>query len=1664
MQQQQEEQERTTEGAEPESTAAAAAAAPVAVAPADLEAAGIAAAAAAALVPPEPEEEPTAEAAAGRHHGASPAAAAAAGTDAQPASSAAAGGGTGFKSPRLQQLLWLRYFFAARGIYLQRLGLSIKDSGPEEGMFLDGHPLLLPGRLGRPRSEVTRLITALQAAADRLAKKVKPHSGTATAKATAGAATAVAPDPAAEAATAAPAAGAAATPDAPAAAAATPALQPAASGAADGPHQQQEPQQQQPPATPATPAAPNPHLLSAATDIATAVEQCRRKLGLGPSPAAAAAAVTVAAAAGAPAIASTGSGSLGGSAVPETPAAAAAAAAAGGAAATGAAPASAAPPPPPAAAAAAAAAAVPPPPKAVPAAMAGLRGYLPAATAAFAAPAATAAAAAPAAPTAVVPRGGPAAALSFMLGPRGQLVLLPGGAVARPAAAAAPALKHGEIHSTVYAAAVLTGNEYSLEVQMSAYTLLQILVCNRWAELSADEHQKITQLAYQHMKDVGHLGQQAAWPLKSKAAMLLAAVARQQGPDAYTALLPQLISSAAEGPMQAEISCMVLQFVSEDLTQFEERGGEWKRNYLSALLASVEQVLPFIVRLLQESFQSGSSAAQQGSMEAARQHAAVVSAALGTLGGFVDWAPMGRLCGGSVVEACSFFLGVPDFRDAALAVVKQVVGRKSNKDSGEVDAYASTMAKVGDALTAAAAGLLAAPNAQEELGAEGGSEEYARRFCGVVAGFADAHWCQMSGVAQQHLLLRHMLEFTRHPHLPLATVTLSFWGSLVREAGAAPGPNKASPIQSPRGEGQAAAAGAAAVDKSQLIPPECCQLLVQGLVEQLVRLPVRYDDADVPLWADSAADYKDAVGQFRSQAKLVIRAAAKLAPSPVLNSVAAFLQAGLQTAANSNSAATAAAGSEAPRTPQQQHTLQRQLQQGHMALEADVILLESVLPSLCDAPVVSAAGLKEGLAALLQQLMAQRYREPLLVTLHARGLEAFSKLVPLVPELLVPLLVTSFECLAAVPLEQSGQLPPPAKVTQQWKEDAMARLAMAKVMLNVAKEAPSAFLPHLEALVGRIQQLWDAGQLREGEKVALHEGLMAAASGSDVQLQHQLLDWLLRPVHAKWSTQAWLGHLAGPAEFAAEYMQHEVQGAAVVVGSSPQRWSLHHELQLFERVLRRTPPPDKQAAAAAAAAAADPHQQQQQPQQQQHPFTPHLEWCLLPVAAITRCLHGMYTADIQARLSPIAAAFRMDPVERALRVGGEREVAKKSEEEAGTIAGLNVPALRYWLRSIREGCYMITSYAAQHVGSTLWSNARLASMLPQALASHLDVMEDWHLRILLRHGLTPLMVHCPVAARPAWLLPILSSMLPLMHGRLSSGWGQVAAAAAGAGSGQQHQQQQQQQLSDEVVGETLLREVTREYVGMLVEAVRRAGAALGLPGSSNSGGTASANGGTAAAAANSAAAMTAGAPAAAAAAAAAAGPAESVVETLWQYDGQAMQALMATAVAGMCWPDAPSAGKCTTICRCIAVLAESSHPELELLLLPDMLRSAMLSAVQVSSITIQPEVMHLLRQLLVTWLPRSEPIRQVMLALPHVTPQVLHSFQEQLLAQNSEKDQRSLIKQLLAEAGGEAARAVLSAISKVPVANVSEPKAKQQAQRSEADDVRWDWSEAGIAL
>jgi hypothetical protein len=58
-----------------------------------------------------------------------------------------------------------------------------------------------------------------------------------------------------------------------------------------------------------------------------------------------------------------------------------------------------------------------------------------------------------------------------------------------------------------------------------------------------------------------------------------------------------------------------------------------------------------------------------------------------------------------------------------------------------------------------------------------------------------------------------------------------------------------------------------------------------------------------------------------------------------------------------------------------------QLQQGTMALEAAVVLLEAVLPSLLDALPSEGPGFRDSTNALLQPLLPLRYTDPVMISL-----------------------------------------------------------------------------------------------------------------------------------------------------------------------------------------------------------------------------------------------------------------------------------------------------------------------------------------------------------------------------------------------------------------------------------------------------------------------------------------------------------------------------------------------------------------------------------------------------------------------------------------------------------------------------------------------------------
>ncbi|GFR51750.1 hypothetical protein Agub_g14198, partial [Astrephomene gubernaculifera] len=137
----------------------------------------------------------------------------------------------------------------------------------------------------------------------------------------------------------------------------------------------------------------------------------------------------------------------------------------------------------------------------------------------------------------------------------------------------------------------------------------------------------------------------------------------------------------------------------------------------------------------------------------------------------------------------------------------------------------------------------------------------------------------------------------------------------------------------------------------------------------------------------------------------------------------------------------------------------------------------------------------------------------------------------------------------------------------------------------------------------------------------------------------------------------------------------------------------------------------------------------------------------------------------------------------------------------------------------------------------------------------------------------------------------------------------------------------------------------------------------------------------------------------------------------------------------------------------LLLLSQSGHAELGGVVASAVTRGAISSLGLVSTVMVQAQVLELLRSVLAAYLPphparqpHCNMLRAVLGELPGVTPQVLDNFSAAFTSAHGDKEQRALIKQLLAAVGGDEVRKLLAAVSKVPagISAVSEPKHKER--------------------
>eukprot|EP00884_Botryococcus_braunii_P005964 jgi/Botrbrau1/15369/Bobra.0304s0010.1 len=590
-------------------------------------------------------------------------------------------------------------------------------------------------------------------------------------------------------------------------------------------------------------------------------------------------------------------------------------------------------------------------------------------------------------------------------------------------------VKAGEAHVAVTLASSLVGAE-EVEVQHFGYMLLQYMVGVRWEEFNGVEKEQLATFAFQLFQKGA--GEQTTWAVRSKAAVLLALVAKRQGPELWVGMLPSLASFSQSGPVPAQMVCLVLQYLSDEVVQFnEDLENDARRVLLSGLQSSLDLVLPLLASLLERHLGMAAEAERAGDAGKAQAHAAVVATALGTTRSYTEWVPLLRVASSGLLGACCYLVCTPEYCIAAMEILKTLFSRKNTAE--EAEQLASMMVEPGQALIRLSSQVLS-PAVRPQLEYKGPLEQVGLTLAESMAMFGSKYFSVLPQ-GDRLTFLQEMLSLMESPFMLLSAKTHPFWINMLKSTAA-----------------------------TTSLPQECVTRVIDLAGDQLragARLVAQ--DGDVPPYFDEFEEYKRTALDFRSSLLEIVRWAALRLPEEVLAIVARRLGAATLFCSSSSS----------PVEDQQTQ------------YESAVYFMESVVLAWNPNPKAPAAamsswpppqGVQDGFRVVLLGLLGARLRpDPHLLSFHARALEAFARYLELAPDLVPPLINKVFDMFTYVSLEGDPKGAPPGDPSPDWKDRFSARQRVATVLVNIARISPKVLVPQLSGQATRIRDMSAAG-------------------------------------------------------------------------------------------------------------------------------------------------------------------------------------------------------------------------------------------------------------------------------------------------------------------------------------------------------------------------------------------------------------------------------------------------------------------------------------------------------------------------------------------------------------------------------------------------------------
>ncbi|XP_008799279.2 protein HASTY 1 [Phoenix dactylifera] len=1144
-------------------------------------------------------------------------------------------------------------------------------------------------------------------------------------------------------------------------------------------------------------------------------------------------------------------------------------------------------------------------------------------------------------------------------------------------------VKSGDIRVLAKTSLLLVRKDWSSEIRLHGFKMLQHLVRFRWDEFSIAERSEFANLTLNLILEM--VSPREEWALKSQTAALAAEVVRREGVTLWHELLPSLVSLSNKGPIEAELVAMMLRWLPEDITVHnEDLEGDRRRVLLRGLTESLTEILPLLYKLLEKHFGAALNEYAKQQLDIAKQHAATVTAALNAVNAYVEWAPVPDLAKYGLIHGCGSLLPYNEFRLHACEFFKLVCQRKRPTDATASE-FDSAMNTIFQMLMNVSRDFL--NRSRSNFHAIDESEfEFVECICESMVALGSSNMqCIIADGTMTSQFLQQMLEYYQHFKIALHFQSLLFWLVVMRESLSKR--KAATHIAGDNSAGSNLGFGSGLAEKekkgvSAFINDDICSAILDVSFQRMLKKNIVVGNSPtaeaLELWSNEF-DGKSDFSQYRSRLLELIRLIAFRKPLVAAGRVSHRIDSVIRNFVHASMSA-----------------------QELVVVESMQLGLETVVGAIFDgsAEFVSSAPetkfqLHSTLEGLLQQLLSLKWTEPTLAVTLGRYLDAFGPYLKYYPDSVAGVVNKLFELLTSLPLA----IKDPSSNNARH-----ARLQICTSFIRIARAADKSLLPHMKGIADMMAYLQGKGQLLRGENNLLGEAFLVMASSAGIQQHQEVLAWLLEPLSKQWTSLEWQNaYLSDPF------------GLPRLCSDTQFMWSIFHTVTCFEKALKRS---GTKKAMMNLQGCSTPTDISTYP----HPMSRHLSWMLPPLLRLLRSVHALWSQPIaQALTGELRAAKSMSHVEQATLLGesnikppkGQLSFADGSQMDMNREGESNENDIRNWLKGIRDSGYNVIGLSAT-IGDAFFRCVESPSVA-LALMENVQSMEFRHIRQLIHLVIIPLVKFCPADLWGTWLENLLHPLFLNCEQALTCSWSCLLHEGRakvpdtfGNLSGLE--------LMVEVMEEKLLRDLTREICSLL-SVLASPGLNSGLPSLEQLG---PANRLEVSSLRDLDAFVS-----------------NSMIGFLIMHKGLALPA-MRISIEVFAWTDGEAVNKVIPFCGSLILLAISTNNvELREFVAKDLFYAIIQGLALESNAIISADLVGLCREIYVYLADRDPAPRQILLSLPCIKREDLLAFEDALTKTSSPKEQKQHMRSLLLIATGNKLKALAAQKSTNVITNVT---------------------------